>query len=140
MERYIDVVLVERNDKGELVVKPIKNFHDELHNIYKTIKCRCIDIVQRKIKGRIVEFIVDDEYLLTDKPKDAPTGICSTSPLLEQIYGAFLITGPGDQDGNLTSLSKKDIDAINGARCVASRTSRYDENDVSYFDVIAYSI
>lgn len=140
LNRRIRVALVKRTDLGELEIKIIEDFEDELHNIYKTIECSTIDIIKRSIKGRPLEFIVDDEYLLTDKPKNAPTGIYAKSPLLEQIYGAFLITGPGDQEGNLTDLSNKDIEAIMGARRVASRAPRDNPQNIEYFDTIAYAL
>lgn len=136
----IDVVIVKRLDNGDLELKVVRDFEDELNNIYSVIDCRCIDIITRKIRGRSVDFIVDDEYLLTDKPKNAPTGILSNSPMLEQIYGTFIITGTGDRDGNLTSLSNKDISAIMSARCIGTRAPKDDPSKIEHFDVIAYTL
>ena len=140
LNRRIRVALIKRTEGGDLTIQVIDDFEDELKNIYKAIECHTIDIISRKIKGRRLDFIVDDEYLLTDKPKNAPTGICATSPMLEQIYGPFLITGTADSEGNLTDLSIKDIDAIMRARCVATRAPRENTEQVEYFDTIAYTI
>lgn len=139
LNRYIKVALVERTSKGELNIKVIDNFLDELHNIYKTIGCNTIDIIQRKIKGRTLCFVVDDEYLLSDKPKNAPTGIYEDEPMTEQIYGSYIITGVADNEGNLTDLCALDVKAIFGACRVATRQAKNGE-EVETFDTIAYTI
>lgn len=140
MKRHITAVLVKRKPDNDLDIQVIDNFLDELDNIYKTIECQTIDIISRHIRGRVVDFIIDDEYLLTDKVKTHPTGINATNPMLERIYGSFLITGTGDEEGNLTSLSKLDIEAIFASRCIATG---YDTNDKSKswtFDTLRYTL
>ena len=136
----IDVVIVKRLNNGDLDLKVVRDFEDELHNIYSVIDCRCIDIITRKIKGRSVDFIVDDEYLLSDKPKNAPTGIFQNQPMLEQIYGPFVITGTGDSEGNLTDLNDLDIKAIKSAVLMATRQPKDKPELVERFETLAYSI
>lgn len=139
MERYIRVAIVERTSDNELRVEIVDDYKDELSNYYNTIGCRAIDIITRKIKGHCVDFVIDDEYLLTDKAKEAPTGICSTSPMLEQIYGTFVITGTGDEDGNLTDLSVKDVSRIADSITIATRVNK-DTKETTRFDVLAYQL
>jgi hypothetical protein len=105
--KRLDAILV---DVDKCMYGPV-NIPDDLETFYKILDCRCIDIVSRHIgegnNRRRVEIICDDEFLLraaslsaidrTDKPA---------------LFGNILVVGPADDEGNLTSLSAKDISFV----------------------------
>lgn len=81
---------------------------DKLEVFYEQIKCSAIDIVYRSFEGRILNVVCDDEGLLKADPK-----VSAITPQGEvALVGNIIIAGPTDEDGNLTSLSVKDIFAI----------------------------
>lgn len=141
--RKIDVAIVKRNE-SELSIKFVKDFEDNLENFYKVLGCQCIDIITRTIKGRTMDFIVDDEYLLKSEANDKPTALLGSDPQLEQIYGVIVISGTGDREGNLTSLSKLDFKAIKESVLMAMRTPKKDNEEqveiYEAFDVITYGV
>lgn len=110
MQRKIRVMLLKQN-KGALIPQEIPDFIDDLEHLYEALECRCIDIQSRKVGGRLLDFVFDDEYLFTAKPDDLPTAIFEGEGQ-EAIFGNLIITGTGDQEGNLTSLCDLDIEAI----------------------------
>ena len=138
MNRKLKAVLISREGE-KLKIEPM-TIEDTLETYYKLCECRTIDIISRTIKGRVVDFIVDDEYLLSDKPKNAPTGIFQNEPMLEQIYGPFVITGTGDNEGNLTDLNDLDIKAIKSSVLMATRQKGDDLENVERFETLAYTI
>jgi hypothetical protein len=95
------------------------NIPDDLETFYKILDCRCIDIVSKHIGSgsnrRPVEIICDDEFLFSAAPKLSAID-CNKEPTL---FGNILIVGPVDRDGNLTSLSAKDIGFVLDKICFA---------------------
>lgn len=86
--------------------------YDDLDVIRELLKCDAIDIVRRKIWGKTYCFIVDDEGLLKKDP--ILSGWCLDTPG-GNLYGNLIITGVEDDEGNLTSLSKADVNKIFGS-------------------------
>lgn len=90
---------------GELIPLEIE---DKLEVFYEHIKCTAIDIVYRSFEGRILNVVCDDEGLLKNDPM-----VSAITPKGEVVLvGNLIITGATDDDGNLTSLSVKDLFAI----------------------------
>lgn len=81
----------------------------ELEDYYRLIGCDCIDIVARKIGDKYFEIICDDEGLLKENPRISAIDKNKMKPAL---VGNLLIAGPTDEDGELTSLTDKDIELI----------------------------
>lgn len=84
---------------------------DKLDSYYKMLNCSCIDITIRKLGysgNRYFEFVVDDE------------GMFKTEPIISAVdnygrgmfVGNLFITGRTDEEGNLTSLTDKDVNYI----------------------------
>lgn len=85
------------------------NKEPDLDFYYKTIDCRCIDIVTREIGGKSYSVVCDDEGLFVEQPVvtgyfGSPTCIFS-----EAFYGNILICGLSDENGNLTGLSDEEL-------------------------------
>lgn len=146
MANKIDVAIIKR-EGSSLNIKFVKDFEDTLTNLYDVIDCRAIDIITRTIKGRTLDFVVDDEYLLKTTGNEWPTGLLQSNPQLEQIYGVIIITGTADREGNLTSLSKLDFKAIKDSVLMAMSGPKDKEHltgenlDIyQCFDVITYGI
>lgn len=133
--RNIRATLLKRGQHGKIEIKVLENFEDNLNNIYKLLECSTIDMIIRKINGRMLTLIVDDEYLISDKPIDAPMGVFVAHPSREQLFGNILITGLCDIDGNLTSLDHTDINAILWS--IYHVGTLESEN---YFETLGYSI
>ena len=106
-------VLILKSVEGCLIPELVERFEDTLENIYQALDCRCIDIQVRAIGFYRLEFVFDDEYLINGKAdKHFPTAILDDDEAQEVIFGALMITGPADDEGNLTSLSTLEIEAI----------------------------
>ena len=82
----------------------IKN---DLEEFYKLVDCGCIDIVERKIGNKIYDIVCDDEGLL--KMNSNPSMIDKKGNIM--LVGNLLICHH-DEDGNLTSLEKGDVENI----------------------------
>ena len=80
----------------------------ELEDYYRLIGCDCIDIVARKIGDKYLEIICDDEGLLKENPRISAVD----KNMKPTLVGNLLIAGPTDEDGELTSLTDKDIELI----------------------------
>lgn len=88
---------------------------NSLAELYEALKCDTIDIQERYIKGRLYDFIIDDEYLLngkTDKPENCIALGTRNGETLEAIYGALFICGQADNTGAERSLTDDDIGHI----------------------------
>ena len=83
-----------------------------LADYYKLIGCRTIDIIHRTIGDDIeVEIVLDDEGALVENPKPSGISVDGTPAL----YGNLLIaSGRVTEDGELTELTKAEIDEIMG--------------------------
>lgn len=82
---------------------------NELHDYYRLIGCRTIDIVSRTIGDVKVEIVLDDEGAIIDKPKVSAIDIDGT-PML---FGNLLVaSGRVTEDGELTELTRAEIDEI----------------------------
>lgn len=95
------VVICIKRKEGTLDIRA-KLIPDELKTYYGLLDCSTIDIVRRSVGDKIYSFIVDDEYLLTHEVLEPPVAIGDHD---EAIYGALVVAGDVDQDGNLTSLN-----------------------------------
>lgn len=84
---------------------------DKLDSYYKMLNCSCIDITIRKLGysgNRYFEFVVDDEG--TFKPDPIISAVDNYGRGM--FVGNLFITGRTDEEGNLTSLTDKDIKYI----------------------------
>ena len=88
----------------------VRTIEDKLDTFYDLLRCRCIDIVTRKIgiRGKAFDIICDDEGTFADDPKISAIDNIGRPMLV----GALLIVGRADDDGNLTSLTADDIRRI----------------------------
>ena len=106
-------VLILKSVEGCLIPELVGNFEDTLENIYQALDCSCIDIQVRAVGNHRLEFVFDDEYIINGKcNKYFPTAILDDDQAQEVIFGAVMITGPADDEGNLTSLNDLEIEAI----------------------------
>lgn len=87
-------------DGGATIVELDK----KLDAYYKTLDCRCIDIVRRTIGGRMFDIICDDESLLVDEP--CPSAI---SLLGEVMMCGKLFVVQFDGKDDVQSLSDEEI-------------------------------
>lgn len=83
--RKIKGVLVNVN-KG--TVEPVE-LDKSLNGYYAALDCRCIDIVQRTIGGKVFEIICDDEGLMVSNP--IPSGVAYSGEIL--LYGNLFVVG-----------------------------------------------
>ena len=134
----IKVVILKRNNEGEFVIEE-KEIEDKLETYYSILSCDNIDIVERKIKGFKTCFVVDDEYLLKNKPNQPPVAVFQGNGR-EAIYGALVITGKSDKLGNLSSLEDYQINIIERSICYFRNSSKNCPNLNPIFEALAYSI
>lgn len=97
----IEVYLVSQQSCKACKIK------NDLDTYYKMIQCNCIDIVERKIGGKVFDIVLDDEGLLKENP--IPSMIEKNGRIM--LVGNLLICHH-DNNGNLTSLDKEDKDLI----------------------------
>lgn len=81
---------------------------DDIEEYYRLIGCEYIDITRRSICKKTYCFIVDDLGLY-DKNCIISAWDSTGAPVL---VGNLIIAGNVDKYGNLTSLTKKDVDLI----------------------------
>jgi len=79
---------------------------DNLEDLYKMIDCRSVDVVRAKVKGSIVDIIVDDEGLL--KVDECTTSSAISMEPFEVLVGNIVITGINVKKGERRSLTKKE--------------------------------
>ena len=134
----IKVVILKRNNEGEFVMEE-KEIKDKLETYYDILSCDNIDIVERKIKGFKVCFVVDDEYLLKHTPKQPPIAVFQGNGR-EAIYGSLVITGKSDKYGNLSSLDEYQLDTIRRSICYFRNSTKNCPNLNPIFEALPYSI
>lgn len=101
---------VKKNNTAEIV-----DIDFDLETYYNLIGCDIIDIVSRVIGGNDVCIIIDDEGLLKHDPIVSAVSynrLISGNDLIPELVGNLIITGPVDDDGNLTGLSNQVADFI----------------------------
>ena len=134
----IKIVILKRNNEGEFVIEE-KEIEDKLETYYRILSCDNVDIVERKIKGFKVCFVVDDEYLLRNTPNQPPVAVFQGNGR-EAIYGALVITGKSDKLGNLSSLEDYQINIIERSICYFRNSSKNCPNLNPIFEALTYSI
>ena len=84
-----------------------------LAEYYRIIGCRCIDIINRKVSGRDLCIIVDDEGLLKPNRCTAESDDVDMFRSHEHLVGTLIILGEGE-DGELRGLTTEESFAIEG--------------------------
>ena len=91
------------------------DIEDRIEEYYRLIGCDLIDIVSRTIGGKVFDLIVDDEGLLKENFITAAESRFEETKDFKGcdcLAGNIVITGFADEEGNLTSLTKEDVDLI----------------------------
>lgn len=84
----------------------VMDIEDELQTYYDLIGCDLIDIVSRRIGGKVYSIVCDDEGALIDKPKVSAWD----EDMMPRLFGNLVIT---NRDGpELASLTAEDVDRI----------------------------
>lgn len=78
-----------------------------LPTYYELLKCRCIDIVTRKIGDKWLDIICNDEGLYSNHPRPSVLDLKGRS----MIYGNVIITN-STKDGYQRTLSDEDVQEI----------------------------
>ena len=105
-EKYKDKDELFQDKNTPFEVKEINNTLDDL---YKNINCTNIDITPRLIGGRMYCIVCDDEGCYRDNV--VYTALCHTNPYAD-IPGPIVITGPADENGDLTSITNEDVNNL----------------------------
>lgn len=134
----IKIIILKRNNEGEFVIEE-KEIEDKLESYYSILSCDNIDIVERKIKGFKVCFVVDDEYLLKHTPNQPPVAVFQGNGR-EAIYDKLIITGKSDKLGNLSSLEDYQINIIEKSICYFRTSTKNCPNLNPIFEALSYSI
>ncbi len=82
---------------------------DELSEYYRLIDCDTVNIVDRFITGYHVCVICDDMGLYKN---DVKTSGLFYPKIRQAFVGNLILTGPGDLEGNLTSLTDDQTEDI----------------------------
>ena len=77
---------------------------------YKAIDCDCIDIVSRKVGGKYLEIVCDDEGLLKGSP--VVTAINKQNKSEVMLVGSLVFYGGVDANGDLIDITKDDVKRI----------------------------
>lgn len=102
---------MKRKIKG-LYINPSKNIssfktiEDELNAYYKLLDCSTIDIVSRKIGGKVFEIVCDDEGLLKQSPIVSAVDSDGHPALVGSL---FICNSEGE---HLSSLTPNDTDYL----------------------------
>ena len=88
-----------------------KTIDRNLESYYKHLNCETIDIVEKKIGSKIYNIICDDEALLKSPAPD-PSALSNLFPYKYSLFGNLFVTGPADDEGNLTSIPRSEIKSI----------------------------
>lgn len=95
---------VQENETPKII-----EIEDNLNTYYELIKCRSIDIVRRRIAGKLFEIICDDEALLIQNPKISAINDFG-QPMLS---GNLIIVGETiTEEGDLTGLTNDEVEHI----------------------------
>lgn len=87
----------------------IIDIEPELDAYYAKLDCSCIDIVERKIGGKVYDVMCDDEGLFR-----SPQKISAINDMGEPMLVGNLMFFNNDGAGNLTGLSEDDLLHITG--------------------------
>lgn len=77
---------------------------------YKAIDCDCIDIVSRKVGGKYLGIVCDDEGLLKGSP--VVTAINKQNKSEVMLVGSLVFYGGVDANGDLIDITKDDVKRI----------------------------
>lgn len=90
-------------------VKVVKSTGEsDLEFFYKNIECDCIDIVARKVGGKVFEIVCDDEGLLKESPR--PSAISKNNEV--ELVGNLMFFHGVDSEGDLIDITKDDVKTI----------------------------
>ena len=92
----------------------IIEIEDKLEVYYEKLNCDMIEIVERKIGNNYYNIVCDEEFLCKsyDEPQHiAGMMIDDEGSVQELLLGSIFICN-SDDEGNLTSLSDKDLETI----------------------------
>lgn len=109
---------------GDVKILRVK---DELETFYELLQCRCIDIVTRRIGGKIFDIVCDDEGLLTESPR--PSAITDVGG--EVMLVGNLMFFHHDAEGNLVELGQSDI-----AHLIKNIRQAYDPKAEKVFPIV----
>lgn len=84
------------------------DIEDSLESFYQALHCGIIDIVTRKIGGKPYAIICDDEGLFSEFP--IVSAIDNDDSCM--FVGNILVSGPADEEGELTELTPQDVENI----------------------------
>lgn len=87
----------------------VLDIEEDLDTFYDLLNCSCIDIVQRKVNGRIFDIVCDDEGLLKNEFK-----ISAIDSMNNPMLVGNLLFFHNDGEGNLSELSDEDVQCIIG--------------------------
>ena len=101
MKRMLKGVLVKVDGTNEVI-----EIEDTLKNLYQVCDCECIDIISRRIGGKVFDIVLDDEGLLKEKMITA-----MREDRAEILVGnLFVVKNTGK--GNLKGLNQEEIDHV----------------------------
>lgn len=103
MSRKIKTILIDTNCSMPIIME----IEDKLDAYYEALNCTCFDITKRRIGGKYYNIMCDDEGWFVENP--IPTVIDQTNHV--EIVGNIMLFND-DGQGELTSLTKEDIDNI----------------------------
>lgn len=89
----------------------VLDIQPDLHEYYKALDCSCIDIVERRIGGKLFSIMCDDEGLFREDCKIAAINDMGEPMLVGNLM--FFKAG-ADEEGNLIELDEDDIEHIYG--------------------------
>lgn len=81
---------------------------DGLKDFYRLIGCDCVDIAVRSVMGHVLNFVVDDEGLLVDRPQVRASNVEMT----DILAGNLLVFGMDEESGDLTDIHIDEVAAI----------------------------
>lgn len=79
----------------------ILSLRDTLDEYYAALHCDTIDIVTRKIGGRLFSIVCDDEALL----KDDPIVSAISGRRKPMLFGSLFVVSADNEDGELVGLT-----------------------------------
>ena len=138
--KEIKVVIIKRNNEGELVIQE-KIIKDTLETYYEILSCDNINILSCKIKDFRVCFVIDDEYLLRNTPNQPPVAVLVDDYWKDAIYGALVITGySANEGGKLLSLTDEQIDIIKKSIHYFRDVAEHCPNLNPIYEALSYNI
>ena len=102
------VIVLDVNSQVPLIVDDFGEKQSNLQDLYKYIKCRCVDCVRRKIGDKYFDIWVDDEGLLKEEKKYLQ-GYCLNG--YEVLVGNLVIANV-DEEGGMIGLTDDEIENI----------------------------